>query len=206
VVTLISIGNILQLLYPNRQLSKSIRTSSPNGRKFIELPESATLNDASDLITTSVIAWSFYPKLLSREGNGWQNVATHQHVTLHPTSVNKATPDPPRYLSFYSIMQSSSKFYNALETSGVEDLAIALGCGDAEFKTYAGTLAIDGNRIRFALGSWSNVLMLKAMRLRLKEIIAQALRSPGRNLSPDQQFWFDTWREVFGRHGAGGKR
>lgn len=31
-------------------------------------------------------------------------------------------------------MQSSNKFYNAHETSAVEDLAVALVCGEADFK------------------------------------------------------------------------
>jgi ATP-dependent RNA helicase DHX29 len=84
----------------------------------------------------SVIAWSFYPKLVTREGKGWRNVANNQNVSLHPTSVNKR-PDPSiKWLSFYHIMQGRSKFYNAHETSAVEDFAVALLCGDLDFKVY----------------------------------------------------------------------
>ena len=92
------------------------------------------MNGQNHLILNSVIAWSFYPKLLKRDGKGWRNVANNQSVSLHPTSVNKGVDRPPRWLSFYHIMQSSNKFYNAHETSLAEDFAVALLCGDAEFK------------------------------------------------------------------------
>jgi ATP-dependent RNA helicase DHX29 len=92
------------------------------------------VNSTSDLVTTSVIAWSFYPKLLSREGKGWRNVANNQAVSLHPTSVNKQADASIKWLSFYHIMQARNKFYNAHETSAVDDFAVALLCGEAEFK------------------------------------------------------------------------
>ena len=75
----------------------------------MEIPPDYNANE-NDLVLTSVIAWSFYPKLLAREGKGWRNVANNQSVSLHPTSVNKGVPNPPKYLSFYHIMQSSNKY------------------------------------------------------------------------------------------------
>jgi ATP-dependent RNA helicase DHX29 len=98
------------------------------------VPERIDTNSNSDLIVNSVIAWSFYPRLLVREGKGWRSVANNQAVSLHPTSVNKRSETPLKWLSFYHIMQARSKYYNAHETSIVEDFAIALLCGDLEFK------------------------------------------------------------------------
>lgn len=119
-------------------------------RHFFEIPERYDANGCNDRILNSVIAWSFYPKLLVRDGKGWKNIANNQFVSLYPTSINKDVSQPPKWLSFYHIMQSSNKyvsfsmsvaklssifrFYNAHETSAVEDFAIALACGDAEFK------------------------------------------------------------------------
>lgn len=125
--------------------------SSSRHRHFVKLPELYNTNNDNDLILNSVICWAFYPKLLKREDKGWRNVANNQVVSLHPTSVNKWSGAPSQWLSFYHIMQSSSKyegffcgsgkapngyyrFYNAHETSAVEALAVALACGDAEFK------------------------------------------------------------------------
>ena len=121
-------------------------------RNFVEFPASSDVNSTNDLILNSVIAWSFYPKLLTRDGRGWRNVSNNQSVSLHPASVNKGSAEPTRWLSFYEIMQSSSKyascgyfmfhgtsnllcrFYNARETSPIEDFAVALVCGEADFK------------------------------------------------------------------------
>lgn len=172
-------------------------------RSFVELPDRYGNNNNNDLILNSVIAWSFYPKLLRREGKGWKNIANNQTVSLHPTSVNKGVERPPQWLSFYHIMQSSNKFYNAHETSPVESFAVALVCGEAEFKMYSGCLVVDGNRIRFALDEWKTFLTLKTLRVQIRRIMAQAFRSPGRGLSAQQQAWLDVWQQIFSAPEAG---
>ncbi|MCJ1285704.1 hypothetical protein MMC26_005045 [Xylographa opegraphella] len=166
-------------------------------RHFVEIPPTHDINASNELVINSIIAWSFYPKLLVRDGKGWRNVANNQSVSLYPTSVNKGVGNPPKWLSFYHIMQSSNKFYNAHETSAVEDFAIALVCGEADFKMYSGVIVIDGNRLRFSLDSWKVMLALKTLRTRLREIMTQAFRSPGRALSREQQLWFDVWQRIF---------
>lgn len=166
-------------------------------RNFVEIPHRYCINDNNDLVLNSVIAWSFYPKVLRREGKGWKNVANNQTVSLHPTSVNKGVERPPQWLSFYHIMQSSNKYYNAHETSPVESFAIALVCGEAEFKMYAGVIVLDGNRIRFAVDEWKTFLALRALRTHLRQIMTQAFRSPGRGLSTQQQAWLDVWQKIF---------
>ena len=79
-------------------------------KRFVEIPEHFNRNNDDDLILSTVIAWSFYPKLLKRDGKGWRNVANNQVVSLHPASVNKGVERPPDWLSFYHIMQSSNKW------------------------------------------------------------------------------------------------
>lgn len=203
-------------------------------RHFFEIPIRYDSNAHNDRILNSVIAWSFYPKLLARDGKGWKNVANNQFVSLYPASINKNVLQPPKWLSFYHIMQSSNKyvwsripigkanlnirFYNAHETSAVEDFAIALACGDAEFKVfgadvcgavkiltptfsllqmYSGVIIIDGNRIRFSTDSWKAMLALKSLRTQIRQIVTQSFRRPGRELSLDQRAWLDIWRKVF---------
>jgi len=78
-------------------------------RHFVELPSICDVNNTNDLILNSVIAWSFYPKILARDGKGWRNIANNQTVSLYPTSVNKGVNNPPKWLSFYHIMQGSNK-------------------------------------------------------------------------------------------------
>ena len=78
-------------------------------RHFVEIPSKYEINASNELVINSVIAWSFYPKLLVRDGKGWRNIANNQSVSLYPTSVNKGVSNPPKWLSFYHIMQSSNK-------------------------------------------------------------------------------------------------
>ena len=93
------------------------------------------MNSANETVLNSVIAWSFYPKLLTREGKGWRNVSTNQSITLHPTSVNKhSDASSVKWLSYYHLMQARNRNYNAHETTAVDNFAIALLCGDSEFK------------------------------------------------------------------------
>ena len=166
-------------------------------RNFVPILDQYNNNANNDLILNSVIACSFYPKLLKRDGKGWRNIANNQSGSLHPTSVNKGVDHPPQWLSFYHIMQSSNKFYNAHETSAVEDFAIALMCGDAEFKMYSGVIVIDGNRVRFAVDDWKQMLAIKTLRTQLREITTQAFKNPGRQLSHSQKGWLDIWQKIF---------
>ncbi|MCJ1309389.1 hypothetical protein MMC25_003048 [Agyrium rufum] len=168
-------------------------------RQFVELPPAYTAHQGSELVLNSVIAWAFYPKILSRDGKGWRNAANNQSVSLHPSSVNKGVSQNAlsRYLSFYSIMQSSNKFYNAQETGPVDPFAIALVCGEAEFRLYASVILLDGHRFKFALDEWKTMLAMRILRDKIRENIAFALRFPGRPLSSDMQFWWDIWEKAF---------
>lgn len=116
-------------------LTQSHRARSSNRqRQFFTIPEEYDLNSTNDTVINSVVAWSFYPKLITREGKGWRNVASNQSVTLHPTSINKHADPSVKWLSYYHIMQARNRNLNAHDTSAVDDFAIALLCGDAEFK------------------------------------------------------------------------
>lgn len=159
---------------------------------FVEVPPESDIHSPNEIITTSVIAWAFYPKLLVRDGKGWRNVANSQHVTLHPTSVNKTNHHDFKYLSYYSMMQSGgSKFLNALSTTAVQELPLLLLAGDADFKLHAGVVTIDGNRLRFKVDGWKDVLVLRGLRRAMEEIVEVKLREGRREISPKLRRWMD---------------
>ena len=164
-------------------------------RNFVAIPDRYNSNN-HDLMQNTVIACGLYPQLLKREGKGWRNIASNQSVSLHPTSVNKGVVKTFKWLSFYHVMQSSSKSYHAHETSPVEDFAVALICGEAEFRMYAGVIVIDGNRIRFSVDNWKTLIAIKILRRQIRHIIDQSFQYPGRNLSQDQQSWLDIWQKI----------
>lgn len=85
-----------------------------------------------------------YPKILSAEvtktgSNKLVTVTNNQSVWFHPSSVNfgrKPRDFGVSYLCYFTIMQSKKMY--AWETGPVDDLALLLLCGDAEFKVMSG--------------------------------------------------------------------
>lgn len=106
-------AGFLQLTNDERQTLHRLRYASGGRRRnqvFFEVPRRVSINSDNEAVCQSVIAWSFYPKLLVRDVPGaraLRNVGNNQAISLHPTSVNK-THNEIRWMSYYHIMQSKS--------------------------------------------------------------------------------------------------
>ncbi|RFU29894.1 hypothetical protein B7463_g6443, partial [Scytalidium lignicola] len=164
-------------------------------RQFFDIPQRSNINSDNDIITTSVIGWSFYPKLLVRDGKGFRNCANNQSISLHPSSVNKGHPEF-KWLSYYHIMQAK-QFYNAHETTAIEEFAIALLCGDVRCDMYSGVFILDGNRARFSVSDWKTMFIIKTLRARLRDILTRSFKSPGKPFTASQQRWMEVWQKIF---------
>ncbi|APA12621.1 hypothetical protein sscle_09g073910 [Sclerotinia sclerotiorum 1980 UF-70] len=193
VVCLVDSG-FLPLTEAERTALNRTRYSSRR-RQFFEIPFRINANSDNDIIVSSVIGWSFYPKLLIRDGKGFRNCANNQSISLHPTSVNKGHHEL-KWLSYYHIMQAK-QFYNAHETTAVEEFSIALLCGDVRCDMYSGVFILDGNRARFAVSDWKTMLAIKTMRARLRDILTKSFKTPGKALTIQQQKWMDLWQKIF---------
>lgn len=106
-------AGFLQLTNDERHTLNRLRYSGGGRRRnqaFFEVPRRVSINSDNEAVCQSVIAWSFYPKLLVRDVPGarsLRNVGNNQTISLHPTSVNKSHNEI-RWLSYYHIMQSKS--------------------------------------------------------------------------------------------------
>ncbi|KAL2132760.1 hypothetical protein VTI74DRAFT_3415 [Chaetomium olivicolor] len=192
-------SGFLQLTEDERRTLNKLRFSG-RGRRFqtfFEVPKRVNINSDNEVVAQSVIAWSFYPKLLVRDlgSKGLRNVGNNQTISLHPSSVNKGYNEL-RWLSYYHIMQSKA-FYNAHETTAVDPFAIALLCGDVRADMYSGVLVLDGNRARFALPDWKTMLVMKVLRARLKEMLTRSFKSPGKLPTAQHEKWLEVWQRVF---------
>lgn len=101
-------SGFLQLTDEERKALRRMRYSKGRGQRFHEVPARFSVHSENDGVAASVIAWSFYPKLLVRDPPGsrsLRNVGNNQGISLHPTSVNKRALDV-RWLSYYHIMQA----------------------------------------------------------------------------------------------------
>ena len=102
-------SGFLQMTTDERQALNRTRFGGRRRQQvFFEVPKRVNINSDNDIVSQSVIAWSFYPKLLVRDvpgGKGLRNVGNNQTISIHPSSVNKGNNEL-RWLSYYHIMQS----------------------------------------------------------------------------------------------------
>jgi ATP-dependent RNA helicase DHX29 len=193
-------AGFVQLSVEERRTLSRYRSTTRH-RTFVTVPPQYDVHSENDLLVNSVIATAFYPKILIRDGKGWRNISNNQTVSLAPTSVNKATainPSTARFLSYYHIMQSTNKFYNAHSTSIVHPLPMILMAGaDVDFKLHAGVISLPGNVLRFAVKDWRAAVGLKVLRRRVKEILSNSWKNPGRVLSGREREWLGLFFRIF---------
>ncbi|KAK4120089.1 P-loop containing nucleoside triphosphate hydrolase protein [Parathielavia appendiculata] len=193
-------SGFLQLTADERQALNKLRFGGPRRRHqaFFDVPKRVNTNSGNEVVAQSVIAWSFYPKLLVRDpgSKGLRNIGNNQSISLHPSSVNKGYNEL-RWLSYYHIMQSKA-FYNAHETTATDPFAITLLCGDVRADMYSGVFVLDGNRARFAVPDWKTMLVVKVLRARLREMLARRFRNPGKLPTAQHERWLEVWQRVFG--------
>jgi ATP-dependent RNA helicase DHX29 len=106
-------SGFLSLTEDERRTLSRMRFASGGRRRhqqFFEVPSRVNIYSENDVVTSSVIAWSFYPKMLVRDTpgtKGLRNIGNNQSISLHPTSVNRGRLDI-KWLSYYHIMQSKT--------------------------------------------------------------------------------------------------
>ncbi|KAJ3498286.1 hypothetical protein NLG97_g1245 [Lecanicillium saksenae] len=167
-------------------------------QQFFEIPGRVNMHSDNDVVSASVVAWSFYPKLLVRDtpgSKGVRNIGNNQSISIHPSSVNRGHFDL-KWLSYYNIMQSKS-VYRAHETTATDPFAIALLCGDVRIDMFAGVIILDGNRGRFAVPDWKTMLAIKVIRTRLRELLTRSFKQPGKLPTAQHQKWLDVWQRLF---------
>jgi ATP-dependent RNA helicase DHX29 len=184
-------------LTPDERRAMSRYRSTSRHRVFVDVPAQYDIYSDNDILVNSVIATAFYPKILTREGKGWRNISNNQTVSMAPTSVNKGS-SAANFLSYYHIMQSSNKFYNAHSTSITYPLPMVLMvAADMDFKLHAGVISLPGNVLRFAVRDWRAAVALKVLRRRVKEILANSWKNPARQLSEREKEWLGLFYRMF---------
>jgi ATP-dependent RNA helicase DHX29 len=184
-------------LSPDERRALSRHRGTTRHRVFVNVPAQYDMHSDNDILVNSVVATAFYPKVLTREGKGWRNISNNQTVSLAPTSVNKGSATA-KFLSYYHIMQSSNKFYNAHSTSLAHPLPMVLmAAADMDFKLHAGVVSFPGSVLRFAVQEWRAAVALKVLRRRVKEILASSWKTPARQLSEREQEWLGLFFRMF---------
>lgn len=176
------------------------RYSNRGRTRFVALPPELDRNSGNYAIIGAALAAGLYPKILSIEGKpGAERTTTvtnNQAVFLHPSSVNfgrRLSDFGVNYLCYFTIMQSKKMY--AWETGPVEDLALLLLCGDADFKLLANSVFLD-RKIRYSVNAKTGVA-LKFLRKEMASTLA--MHFGGKPVTGSHAVWEDTAMAMLGK-------
>ncbi|KAF9512352.1 hypothetical protein BS47DRAFT_1330374 [Hydnum rufescens UP504] len=169
-----------------------------NRTRFVAVPESLNRNAGEDNFVKAALVAGLYPKVLAVDQQSGQlrTLTNNQPAAFHPSSVNfqrRPKDFGANHLCYFTIMHSK-KLY-AWETGPVDDLAMFLLCGDADFKLSSNSAVLD-RKIKFATTPKTN-LALKILRDRLGTVLGTQMR--GKPLSAELQKWNDLALLVLGK-------
>ncbi|KAJ7110080.1 P-loop containing nucleoside triphosphate hydrolase protein [Mycena epipterygia] len=169
-----------------------------NRTRFVMVPPELDLNPSNVFLLNAALMAGLYPKILSidRSNGQMRTISNNQHASFHPSSVNfgrKPIDFGVNHLAYFTLMHSK-KLY-AWETGPVDDTAMLLLCGDADFKLVSNTAFID-RKIKFQVSPKCNIA-LKFLRTHITSILAQQFRS--QPLTESQVLWSDIASSVLGK-------
>ncbi|KAI0348676.1 P-loop containing nucleoside triphosphate hydrolase protein [Trametopsis cervina] len=191
-----------------RELNRA-RFGNRGRARLVTVPPGYDQNSSNFPLINAALAAGLYPKVLSivsgKDGKDkFVTITNNQAVALHPSSVNfgrKPRDFGVNYLSYYTIMQvpvsaaAQSKRMYAWETGPVDDLALVLLCGDADFKLMAHSVTVD-RKVRFRVEPKTNVA-LKYLRNHIGTMLSSHFR--GDKLGDLQTDWEDLALLVLGK-------
>lgn len=152
--------------------------------RFMRVPAQFDTNSSSQAMLHAALGAALYPKLLVLDArNGALRTLTNNApASIHPSSVNFKTrldqlPRGIHHLVYYTIMQSRRLF--AWETGAIDNRALLLLCGEADFKV---RLAIFGGGgfppVCSADEHHSRCVLLSSSRLEACTLTASVFVSP----------------------------
>jgi len=183
-----------------RELNRA-RFGSRSRVRFVTVPPEYNQNSENYLLINAALVAGLYPKVLAvttaKDGKDkLVTITNNQAVALHPSSVNfgrRPRDFGVHYLSYFTIMQSKKMY--AWETGPVDDLALVLLCGEADFKLMADSVIVD-RKVRFRVDPKTSIA-LKYLRDNIGTTLASRFR--GDQLGTAQISWQDIAMMVLGR-------
>ncbi|KAK7058857.1 hypothetical protein VNI00_001481 [Paramarasmius palmivorus] len=179
-----------------RELNHARHSRSRN--RFVTVPHEYSTNSGNSFLVHAALVAGLYPKVLTVETkmNQMRTISNNQPVLFHPSSVNfgrKPKDLGANHLTYFTLMQSKRLY--VWETGPVDDMALLLLCGEAEFKLISNTAIID-RKIRFQL-SPKDIVAVKALRSQLASLFAYQFR--GKVLTESHILWNDLAFSILGK-------
>ncbi|KAI7942024.1 hypothetical protein MJO28_012051 [Puccinia striiformis f. sp. tritici] len=172
--------------------------------RFCKVPLELDVNADQHKIVMGCIGAAMFPKLLVRDGamqignvnsnaqGGWRTLTNSAPASIHPSSVNFSSGRRPdfgdaRFVTYFNIMQSKKLYI--WESGVVNEKAIFLLCGEADFKMPAESVIID-RKIKASMNP-KTLLTLKILRQRFQQLFNLKMKNPSLEFDQQQQRWFD---------------
>ena len=148
-------------------------------------------------ITRAIVAASFYPRLLVRQGNLWRNIITNQMVNDTGEAGKGFSSKDIRWLTFASARQDKAGRFQVNNVSEVPPWALALLLGQtADFHFYAQVLRLDGGRVELLFSDPKALVAVRLLREQLTRLFDEFLGNPRREWKEEDEFWLNKLQEI----------
>ncbi|KAE9410966.1 HA2-domain-containing protein [Gymnopus androsaceus JB14] len=171
---------------------------SRNRTRFVSLPQDLDSSSGNIALVNAALLAGLFPKVLAvdRSSRQMRTITNNQLASFHPSSVNfgrKTTDLGANHLAYFTLMHSK-KLY-AWETGPVDDMAMLLLCGEADFKLISNSAFID-RKVKFQIAPKTNIA-LKILRTQLASLLAYQFR--GKILTESHILWNELALMVLGK-------
>lgn len=166
--------------------------------RFVQIPSEFDQFSRDPKAVMACLAASMYPKLLVVDpSNGsMRTLSNSATASIHPSSVNFAPGrrvdfGGARFVAFFTAM-ATKKLY-VWESGAVDERAVYLLCGNADFQLPAHSLAID-RKIRVHLEP-KTALAMKLLRQKFNQLFNTCMRDPTQAMSAESMQWLELVKE-----------
>ncbi|GAA6051223.1 hypothetical protein JCM3770_005879 [Rhodotorula araucariae] len=170
--------------------------------KFVRVPAELDVASRDPRTVMACLAASMYPKLLliDPQNGSLRTLANSAPAAVHPSSVNFAPGrrvdfgQGVRFAAFFQAMHTKRLY--VWESGAVDERAVYLLCGNADFQLPAHSISID-RKIRTRLEDPKSAVAIKLLREKWRELFNRKMRDPTAPLDPKHAPWLALVVEAF---------
>ncbi|GAA5857787.1 hypothetical protein JCM9279_000747 [Rhodotorula babjevae] len=170
--------------------------------KFVRVPADLDVASRDPRTVMACLAASMYPKLLliDPQNGSLRTLANSAPAAVHPSSVNFAPGrrvdfgQGVRFAAFFQAMHTKRLY--VWESGAVDERAVYLLCGNADFQLPAHSISID-RKIRTRLEDPKSAVAIKLLREKWRELFNRKMRDPAAPLDPKLAPWLALVVEAF---------
>ncbi|KAM0788761.1 hypothetical protein ACM66B_002852 [Microbotryomycetes sp. NB124-2] len=167
--------------------------------RFVRVPVELDGNSRDPKIVMACLAGSLFPKLLvvDPQTGAMKTFANNAPAAIHPSSVNfqpgrRQDFGGAKFIAFFTAMHTK-KLY-VWESGSVDERAVYLLCGNADFQLPAHTISID-RKVKTRLDPKSTIA-LKVLRQKWTSFFNAKMKAPSLVVGEQQQAWLDLIKEA----------